>query len=69
MYRVVIRGQRHRLGADEDEAQRKFNELMAQPQGKPLRADSVVALIDEFLEWTERNRFELRIGNAAGSAS
>jgi len=55
-YRVMIRGQRHHLGADKDEAERKFHELMAQPQEKPVRADSVVALIDEFLEWTERNR-------------
>ena len=55
-YRVMIRGQRHHLGSDKDEAERKFHELMAQPVEKPVRSDTVVVLIDEFLDWTQRNR-------------
>jgi len=51
-YRVMIRGQRHHLGSDKDEAERKFHQLMAQPVEKPVRSDTVVVLIDEFLDWT-----------------
>ena len=40
-YGVMNRGQRHQLGSDKDEAERKFHELMAQPVEKPVRSDAV----------------------------
>lgn len=36
-YRAAIRGQRRHLGADKDEAQRSFHELMAQRVPPPQR--------------------------------
>ena len=42
---VVIRGQRHHLGPEKDEAERKFHELMAKPVEKPLRSDAVVSRV------------------------
>ena len=35
-YNVNIRGERHRLGPDKDEAERKFHELMAKPVEAPV---------------------------------
>lgn len=40
-YRVMIRGQRHHLGSDKDEAERKFHELMAQPVEKPVMSGRI----------------------------
>src|SRR5688572_27481648 len=55
---VTIDGQRHTLGPDEDEANRKFHEIMARPREtfEPPPEDSVVAILDDFLTWTEENR-------------
>lgn len=54
---VTIDGQRHRLGPDKEEAERKFHELMSKPDRIPSK--SVVAVIDLFLDWTEKHRASL----------
>ena len=48
-YNVNIRGERHRLGPDKDEAERKFHELMAKPPEEPVKSESVAAVMDLFL--------------------
>lgn len=52
---VKINKIRQRLGPDKAEAERKFHELMAHPE-KPVDPESVAALIDKFLDWTQKNR-------------
>jgi hypothetical protein len=57
---VTIRGERHNLGPDEQEATRRFHELMAQrPEPSPLpKSDglSVATLFEKFLDWSEKNQ-------------
>lgn len=55
---VTINGERHTLGPEEDAANRKFHEIMARPGEtfEPPPEDSVVAILDDFLTWTEENR-------------
>lgn len=52
---VVIKGVQHRLGETKDEADKAFYALMANPE-KPICRDTVAGLVDEFLEWTQKNR-------------
>lgn len=57
---VTIDGQRHNLGEDKKEAEKRFHELML---GKPkVKSDSVLCLFDEFLEWTQKHRAERTYG-------
>ncbi len=49
-------GQQINLGADKDSAHRRFHELMAQPKKQIIRADSVAAICDSFLDWSKKNR-------------
>ena len=50
-YYVILDGQRHNLGPDREEAYRRFHELQANGKSKPKPgANSVVAVIDEFLD-------------------
>ncbi len=53
---VEIDRHQHNLGPDKDEAFRQYHQLMAQPQAKKVSAESLAAIIDAFLEWTQRNR-------------
>ncbi len=53
---VTIDGTRHLLDADRETAQQRFHALMAQPERQVIRSDSVAAILDLFLDWTERNR-------------
>ena len=56
---VTIRGERKNLGPDKREAVEEFHRLMCRPCKKsPLRADFVVAIIDQFLDWVQKNRAE-----------
>ena len=48
-YNVNIRGLRHRLGPDKDEAERKFHALVAKPPEEPVKSESVAAVMDLFL--------------------
>ncbi|MBX3414029.1 MAG: tyrosine-type recombinase/integrase [Pirellulales bacterium] len=53
---VTIDGKRHDLGPDKKAALTTFHELMARPQKRAVRSDSVVALIDAFLDWCSKHR-------------
>lgn len=53
---VTIEGKRHRLGKDKKAAQKRFHELMATPEPKPVKNDSLVGLFDLFLDWCQRQR-------------
>lgn len=54
---VTIRGERHFLGEEKDASHTAFHLLMAKPAERVvIRSDSVVALIDQFLEWVELHR-------------
>ena len=44
------------LGSNRDEAFRQYHQLMAQPRPKQVAADSVLGLIDAFLDWCSKHR-------------
>ena len=49
-YAVTVRGKRHRLGADEEQATLKFHAILATPPEEPVKAEpgTVAELIDRF---------------------
>lgn len=51
-------GRQVSLGADKKAAQKKFHELMAQPERKKVLTSggTLVELVDSFLEWVQRHR-------------
>ena len=53
---VTIRGTRHNLGPDKSTAFDLFHELMAQPEEVVAVSNSLLSLLDRFLEWTKNNR-------------
>lgn len=53
---VQINRKRHNLGRDKKTAWQRFHELMAQPQKQAISSESVVAIIDSFLDWTQKRR-------------
>ena len=53
---VQIDGKRHNLGANRKLAMQRYHELMAQPLQKAVQSDSVLAIVDAFLEWTSNHR-------------
>jgi len=55
---VTLNGHQHNLGPDEAEAFERYAKLLAaaQQQQRVMKSDSVVAIIDEFLHWLQRNR-------------
>jgi integrase len=53
---VMLNGVQHNLGPDKKEAQRRFHEMMRQPQAKRVSPQSLAAIIDEFLDWMLHNR-------------
>jgi integrase len=53
---VMIGGKQHNLGSDREAAFRKFHELMSQPRKRTIASDSVVAVIDLFLDWVSKHR-------------
>ena len=56
---VTINGQRYNLGRDRVRAFERFYALMAEPSPSPVvQAESVLAIIDAFLEWTRKHRAE-----------
>lgn len=55
-YNVNIRGARHRLGPDKNEAQRAFHALMSKPPAAPAAPDDVAHIMDEFLAWVRTHR-------------
>ena len=53
---VNIRGVRHKLGPDKDEAERLFHVLMSKPPEAPIAPDAVLRIMDEFLTWVRTHR-------------
>lgn len=53
---VTIDGTRHFLAHDKDAATTRFHELMATPQKRIVRADSLAIVIDLFLDWCQKHR-------------
>jgi integrase len=57
VYYCQINGRRHYLGKDKKVAEREFHRLMsAPPPKKAVASHSVVAVIDEYLEWCHKHR-------------
>jgi integrase len=56
LWYVQINGQQHNLGPDQTKAFEQYYDLMRQPQPKRVASDSVVAIIDAFLEWCQKHR-------------
>ena len=53
---VEIDRQQINLGPDRDEAFRRYHELLAQPKLKEVPSDSVLGVIDAYLEWCQKHR-------------
>lgn len=53
---VTLDGTQHNLGPDRDEALKRYQALITQPREKKVAADSLVAVIDAFLDWCEKHR-------------
>ncbi|MFK7820413.1 MAG: hypothetical protein AB8G99_16955, partial [Planctomycetaceae bacterium] len=54
---VTIVGERYNLGPEKEAAFKLFHELMATSATERKRtSDSVVTVLDRFLDWTKRNR-------------
>ena len=53
---VEINRKQINLGPDEDEAFRQYHQLMGKPREQHVSPESLVAIIDAFLEWTHKNR-------------
>lgn len=53
---VTIDGVQHNLGPDREKAAERYHALMAQPRPKKVAAESVVGVIDAFLDWCEKHR-------------
>ncbi len=54
IWKVQIKGKQTNLGADRDEAFRKYHELMARSVELPTR--SIVGVVDRYLEWCQEHR-------------
>jgi integrase/recombinase XerC len=61
---VTIRGERHKLGPDQSEADRQFHELMARPFQAIIAPKTatdcllVVEVFDKYLDWCKKHRAE-----------
>jgi integrase len=55
---VTHKGERINLGPDRGEALKQYHEIMAKPEQErhPTPQGSVIAILDDFLTWTEENR-------------
>ncbi len=53
---VEINRKQINLGPDEEDAFRQYHQLMGQPREQVVPPESLVAIIDAFLEWTQKNR-------------
>lgn len=56
LWYVQIDGKQHNLGADRTVAFERYHALMQQPTGQRVANDSVVAIIDAFLDWCQKHR-------------
>ena len=55
---VTIRGSRHNLGPNKKEATERFHQLMGATERKAVKAMSLVAIADLYLEWVKIHRAE-----------
>lgn len=53
---VTIDGIRHFLADDKEAALTRFHQLMADPQKREVRCDSLAVIIDLFLDWCQKHR-------------
>lgn len=53
---VTIDGTRHFLADEEEAAFKRFYQLMAEPQRRVVRSDSLAVIVDLFLEWCHKHR-------------
>jgi len=53
---VEINRKQVNLGPDKDEAFRQYHQLMGQPREQAVSQESLLPIIDAFLEWTQKNR-------------
>ena len=53
---VTFDGQQIKLGKKKPEALRRYKELLAKPRKRTISSDSVLAVIDVFLDWCEKYR-------------
>jgi integrase len=53
---VTLGGVQHNLGPDKKEAYERFFALMRQPQPRKVAPESLLAVIDAYLDWTKKNR-------------
>ncbi|QDT13489.1 tyrosine-type recombinase/integrase [Planctomycetes bacterium K23_9] len=56
LWYVQIDRKQINLGPDRDEAFRQYHQMMSQPRAEHVSPESVVAIIDSFLDWVHKNR-------------
>ena len=53
---VTIDRKRHNLGPVKADAIKRFHQLMAKPIRRVMRSDSLLTVIDAFLDWTQKHK-------------
>ena len=53
---VTIDRKRHNLGPVKADAIKRFHQLMAKPVRRVMRSDSLLTVIDAFLDWTQKHK-------------
>ena len=53
---VMLDGRQVNLGPDRGEAFRRFHQLMTQPRARKVVGDSVLGVIDAYLDWCSKHR-------------
>lgn len=56
LWYVTLDGQQHNLGPDQVAAFERYKALLASPKKRSAPSESVVFLIDRFLDWCQKNR-------------
>jgi integrase len=56
LWYVQIQGHQHNLGPDREKAFTAYHEMMARPEKQVVASESVVALIDRFLDFVQKHR-------------
>lgn len=56
LWYVEIDRRQIRLGADRDEAFRRYHQLMTESRDRDAAPESLAAIVDAFLDWTKKNR-------------
>ena len=53
---VEINRKQFNLGSNKDEAFRQYHQLMGKPREQAVSPDSLLSIIEAFLEWSQKNR-------------